>query len=450
MTDKETLAMKEQQLLESEQQFQMIAGQWLVKERQLEELAARVLLREEQLQTKEHQLQTKEEELHKLDQQLKDNTWQFQEVYQRWQEVSEHLETVGVKLNTCERYAQELVGSRAFRVGSMLTWPARKLKYSQLWNRSLRQEDGLSRNEVVQPRSPPRTPEQIVKRLLNENMPVRNVGTLVIGIVTFNNSLTQLAQLLRSIELAAFSAWKLGIAVKVLAIDNGRECLWPDSNIPLTRFASEGNIGFSQAMNVLMSAAFADQETEWFLCLNPDGVLHYKCLQEILLSSRAYPNSLVEARHFPEEHMKDYDPKTLDTAWASGACLLIRKRLFETIGGFDPNFFMYMEDVDYSWRARSTGFSVKISPNALYGHAVLHRENDSNVDKLFLLSGRYLAFKWNNPKFLNWAEQKLIKRGYFPSSSDLPRLPELDLGTIAKNTSLPDFRHYFHFAAARW
>lgn len=462
-TDKEKLPMSEQQLLENEHHFQVIARQWLVKERQLEELAGQVSIKEGQLQTttsqlkirdqdietQGYQLQAKEEELHKQGQQLEDITRQFQEVHQRLQEFSQQLEEVRGKLNTWESYAHELLHSRAFRIGSMLTWPARKLKNSQLWKLRFGPGGEASQNKMLHS-SPARSPERIVKRKLNDNVPVRNVGTLVIGIVTFNNSSRQLAQLMQSIEFASDKAWKLGITVKVFTVDNGEECVWSDSNIPLTRFASEGNIGFSRAMNILMSAAFSHQATEWFLCLNPDGALHHKSLEEILLSSRAHPNSLIEARHFPEEHIKHYDPKTLDTAWASGACLLIRKKLFDMIGGFDSNFFMYMEDVDYSWRARSSGFSVKVSPNALYGHAVLHREHDSNIDKLFLLSGRYLAFKWKDPKLFSWAEQKLIKRGYFSSPSDLPRLPELKLDSIEMDTSLPDFKHYFNFAPARW
>ncbi len=102
----------------------------------------------------------------------------------------------------------------------------------------------------------------------------------------------------------------------------------------------------------------------WFLCVNPDGMLHRDLLVEMLQCAERYPDSLIEARQFPEEHPKPYDPETGLTTWASGACMLIPRRVYETIGGFDENIFMYMEDVDLSWRARGAGFTGSMSRRA--------------------------------------------------------------------------------------
>lgn len=52
----------------------------------------------------------------------------------------------------------------------------------------------------------------------------------------------------------------------------------------------------------------------------------------------------------------------------SGACLMIRTSLFKKIGGFNPRFFMYGEDVDLCQRVRTTGYEVCHVPMAEVVH----------------------------------------------------------------------------------
>jgi GT2 family glycosyltransferase len=51
-----------------------------------------------------------------------------------------------------------------------------------------------------------------------------------------------------------------------------------------------------------------------------------------------------------------------------GTALLIRRQLIETIGALDPNFFAYVEDVDYCLRAHAAGFGVVTVPQAVVFH----------------------------------------------------------------------------------
>lgn len=270
---------------------------------------------------------------------------------------------------------------------------------------------------------------------------------LALGVVTYNNGAAQLSQLLRSIELASRRAAGRA-AVEVYAIDNGAESAWPSSPVVLKRFDSAGNVGFGRAMNLLMGAAFSDADAAWFLCVNPDGVLHHACLEALLSAAASSPEALIEARQFPEEHRKLYDAETLESPWASGACLLIPRKIYEAVGGFDPNIFMYLEDVDLSWRARSAGFPVRVAPGALFGHSVLERGLDRGVEKFFLTSGRYLAFKWKADAFRERAEALLVERGLYPSRAELPPLPDPGAGEL--NPAVADFEHGFYFAPVRW
>ncbi|MFN2606526.1 MAG: glycosyltransferase family 2 protein [Acidimicrobiales bacterium] len=52
-------------------------------------------------------------------------------------------------------------------------------------------------------------------------------------------------------------------------------------------------------------------------------------------------------------------PETLWPDWVSGVAMLVRRGDFEAVGGFDPDFSMYLEDVDLCRRVRAAGKSVR-------------------------------------------------------------------------------------------
>ncbi|MHB8295317.1 MAG: glycosyltransferase family 2 protein [Acidimicrobiales bacterium] len=55
--------------------------------------------------------------------------------------------------------------------------------------------------------------------------------------------------------------------------------------------------------------------------------------------------------------------------WVSGALFAARRRALAEVGGFDPAYFMYLEDVDLCWRLRERGFAVGYEPGAVAVHA---------------------------------------------------------------------------------
>ena len=455
----EFVSSAENQVEKIEQQFQIIARQSLAKERLLQQAGEHHELLRRQIEEQSRQLQERDEQLREQssehNRQLEERDRQLRESAAQLQESAARLEAVDQIVLARDAYIHQLLTSRAFRIGSALTYPVRKLRAQR--NRFAR--SGKAMETIVDVAAPPvdgveqhSEPTPIVNRIASDSLPARETGTIAVGVVTFNNSPSEIARLVRSVEIATGKLDAARFEIEALAVDNGAECFYPRSSIHITRRASTGNVGFGRAMNDLMRQAFADVKTEWFLCLNPDGVMHHGFLAEVLASSNRHPSSLIEGRQFPEEHVKHYDPQTLETPWASGACLLIRRRIYEAIGGFDPHFFMYLEDVDYSWRARAAGFSVKVAPNALLSHAVTHRRHNPELDKMFLLSGRYLAHKWHNANFLKWTEQELVKRRYFSARAELPTLPTLrEIDTpSASNSRIADFDHYFNFSPARW
>jgi len=74
--------------------------------------------------------------------------------------------------------------------------------------------------------------------------------------------------------------------------------------------------------------------------------------------------------------------------WAQGACLLIRRSLLDRLGGFDGDFFLYAEEVDFARRAADAGQAVYLVPTA----RVRHAEGTSSGQVVPLkLASHYLA-----------------------------------------------------------
>ena len=68
-----------------------------------------------------------------------------------------------------------------------------------------------------------------------------------------------------------------------------------------------------------------------------------------------------------EEDTGQYDD-TIDVDWTSGACMLIRSKIFLELGGFDEDFFAHMEEIDLCWRIRSSGMKLACLPESTVFH----------------------------------------------------------------------------------
>lgn len=63
--------------------------------------------------------------------------------------------------------------------------------------------------------------------------------------------------------------------------------------------------------------------------------------------------------------------------WVSGASLMIRKKLFEKIGGFEKSLFMYWEDIDLCFKANKNGYPTYFYPEIILFHKELGSSNRS-------------------------------------------------------------------------
>jgi N-acetylglucosaminyl-diphospho-decaprenol L-rhamnosyltransferase len=171
-----------------------------------------------------------------------------------------------------------------------------------------------------------------------------------------------------------------------------------------TWVASGGNLGYGRAANI-GAASPAASGSPYLLICNPDLVLEPGSLKPLVEtlersdrigavgprientdrslypSARSFPD-LVDAighgalgilaprnRFTRRYRMLDWDhAEEAEVDWVSGSCFLVRRDAWEEIRGFDPAFFMYMEDVDLCWRLGRAGWTVAYQPAAVVVH----------------------------------------------------------------------------------
>jgi GT2 family glycosyltransferase len=153
------------------------------------------------------------------------------------------------------------------------------------------------------------------------------------------------------------------------------------------------------------------------LIVNPDCYASPDLVRELCAGLDDDDVGIAEARQVPLEHPKEFDRQSGDTSWASGSCMMIRREVIDRVGGFDEeSFFMYCDDVDFSWRVRLSGSRVRYQPSACVFH---DKRLDANGQILAGEAEVYysaeaslmMAWKWSNPALLEQSRQDLLQSG---------------------------------------
>jgi len=181
--------------------------------------------------------------------------------------------------------------------------------------------------------------------------------------------------------------------------DNSKNILAEKYGSRIIYLGLSENIGFGRANN---EAAKIAKGVNLFL-LNPDTVLlnnAVKILSDFLNSNAevgacggnlfnenmqpalsftvmlpSLPQTIDETFGYPVTRIKvgksrnfNYTNKPLKAACVIGADMMIRKELFDELGGFDGDFFMYHEEMELCFRINKAGYKIYSIPDALIQH----------------------------------------------------------------------------------
>lgn len=152
-----------------------------------------------------------------------------------------------------------------------------------------------------------------------------------------------------------------------------------------------------------------DCEADYLQIMNPDVVISPHLFKYMLepFSVEGLRAGMTEARQTPVEHHKEYDVTTGITSWATTALALFPLHVFKEVGGFDQDtFFMYCDDVDFSWMVRMAGYQVIYVPSAVAFHAkrlsASGKWQPTAAEVYYSAEAALLmCHKWSNPELLD-------------------------------------------------
>jgi len=206
------------------------------------------------------------------------------------------------------------------------------------------------------------------------------------------------------------------------------------------------NLGFAGGNNTALEHA----EGEFVLLMNQDVVIHYNCLQELILAFERHPQvGVINANMLMVSQKDNIDPysslhktvgrykltrlgyasyineetnkEIMPVEFVSGNALCFRKNVLKDVGNylFDHRLKSYAEDLDLSIRLKKTGWKMFVCPRAVVYHYRDEAFSGSPLNqlrKLFHVSSNRLLVYYSN----------------LPKSNFLIKLPALLLGIPLK------------------
>ncbi len=161
-------------------------------------------------------------------------------------------------------------------------------------------------------------------------------------------------------------------------------------NLPLKVIHLQTHVGFAKANN----EAIKHVQNDWVALLNLDAFPEPRWLEHLIKATKAYPGY----SFFASKQLQYHNPNLIDGAgdsyhlsgliWRRGfnlpvslvpnepcevfsscaAAALYSRKAFEEVGGFDEDFFSYVEDVDLGFRLRLKNYKCLYVPSAIVHH----------------------------------------------------------------------------------
>ena len=236
-----------------------------------------------------------------------------------------------------------------------------------------------------------------------------------LSVVILNYNVRYFLELcLQSVEAAL-----KGIPSEIIVIDNNSKdgsCAMVKTKFPfVTIIENNSNVGFSKANNQAVRVAkgeyvcilnpdtvvaedtfesilnFADKQTNLGIigCRLIDGSGEYlpECKRNIPRVNIAIKKIVGNSKGYYANHVKEFDTAKVEIL--VGAFMLLKRSLYNSLGGFDEDYFMYGEDIDLSFKSLKKGYD-----NYYFGEtSVIHYKGESTQRNAVYLKRFYGAMQ---------------------------------------------------------
>ncbi len=188
-----------------------------------------------------------------------------------------------------------------------------------------------------------------------------------------------------------------GIEFEIIVVDNASQDNtgdMMDSEFPYVKFIQNGeNMGFGRANNQALRLC----DSRYLYFLNPDTIVRPNAFRSIIKFMDSHPEiglagtrlinpdgssqPSVENRYpsqrYARKEQAAFKRMKGDIAWVSGASMIARQEVIESVKGFDEDFFLYAEETDLCLRIRKAGWAIGYIPEAVIVHWKGKSEQDT-------------------------------------------------------------------------
>lgn len=237
------------------------------------------------------------------------------------------------------------------------------------------------------------------------------MGTIdvIIAIVSYRSAALTI-ECLRSIDAERATP---GLSIRAIVVDNDSgdapqiaQSIAANSwSSWVTLLTAPRNGGFGYGNNLAIQHAYDVGRPDYFHLLNPDTLIRRGAVGALARFLEAHPKIGIAGSSFENADGTDWPiafrfpsilseiesglqfgfvthilrhwvvpvemgqkPQPID--WIPGASMMVRPAVFDSIGGFDENYFLYFEETDFCFRAKKAGYATWYVPESRIMHIV--------------------------------------------------------------------------------